>query len=94
MVHLTPQTIGTLRQERNIPMVQLRSKCSRPYALSQVAELEARATLLARARKGDSRAQAYLMKLYGVRVYSEADRKDTTVMGFLAQSTRTAGRKR
>lgn len=52
MVHLTPQTIGTLRQERNIAMVQLRSKCSRPYALNQVAELEARATLLARARKG------------------------------------------
>lgn len=75
-------------------MVQLRSKRSRPYALNQVAELEARATLLAHARKGDSLAQANLMRLYGVRVYSEAERKQTTVMGFLTQSTPTTRRKR
>jgi hypothetical protein len=75
-------------------MVQLRSKRSRPYALNQVAELEARATLLARARKGDSEAQANLKKLYGVRVYSEAEREHTTVMGFLTQSTRTTRHKR
>lgn len=75
-------------------MVQLRSKRSRPYALTQVAELEARATLLARARKGDSNAQANLMRLYGVRVYSETEREHTTVMGFLIQSTPTTRRKR
>ena len=75
-------------------MVQLRSKRSRPYALNQVAELEARATLLAHARKGDSHAQAKLMRLYGVRVYSEAERKQTTVMGFLTHSTPTTRRKR
>jgi hypothetical protein len=40
MVHLTPQTIGTLRKKGTSAMVQLRSKCSRPYALSQVAELD------------------------------------------------------
>ena len=75
-------------------MVQLRSKRSQPYALNQVAELQARATLLARARKGDSKAQANLMKLYGARVYSEAEREQTTVMGFLTQSTRTTRHKR
>jgi hypothetical protein len=75
-------------------MVQLRSKRSRPYALKQIAESEARATLLARARKGDSQAQANLMKLYGARVYSEAEREHTTVIGFLTQSTRTTRHKR
>lgn len=75
-------------------MIQLRSKCSQPYALNQVAKPEARATLLARARKGDSHAQANLVKLYGVRVYSAAEREHTTVMGFLTQSTRTTTHKR
>ncbi len=75
-------------------MIQLRSHRSRPYTLNQEAELETRATLLARARKGDSKAQANLMELYDVRVYSETERKQTTVRGFLTQSTRTTSRKR
>jgi hypothetical protein len=75
-------------------MIQLRSKRSRPYALNQKAELEARATLLARARTGDSHAQANLMRLYGVRVYSEAEREHTTVMGFLTRHAQQVARGR
>ena len=75
-------------------MIQVRSKRSRPYALNQEGALEARATLLACARKGDSKAQANLMDLYGVRIYSAAERNQTTVMGFLTQSTRPTRRKR
>lgn len=75
-------------------MIQVRSKRSRPYALNQETALEARATLLGRARKGDSKAQANLMDLYRVRVYSPAERNQTTVMGFLTRSTRPTSRKR
>ena len=44
-----------------------RSKRSQPYCLQQQQDLEARRTLLARARKGDGQAQVDLMALYGVR---------------------------
>jgi len=70
-------------------MVHLRRYRSRPYPLNQEAVPEARSTLLARARKGDSQAQVNLMELYGVRVYADTERTHTTVMEFLTQSTRT-----
>jgi hypothetical protein len=74
-------------------MVQVRTKRSRPYSLNQEVELEARGTLLARARQRDSKAQVALMALYGARVYSESERKNTTVMGFLARSPRKSSHK-
>ena len=51
-----------------------RSKRSRPYCLRQQQDLEARRTLLTRARKGEGQAQADLMALYGVRVSSGSER--------------------
>jgi hypothetical protein len=71
-------------------MVQLRR---RSYPLNHETGSETRSTLLARARKGDSKAQVNLMELYGVRVYAEAERTHTTVMEFLTQSARTRRKK-
>ena len=73
------------RRERH--MAQLRGKLNVPYFLKQKKELEARNTLLRRARKGDSQAQRALMDLYGLGVYAESEHKNTTVMDFLAQSS-------
>jgi len=56
-----------------------RSKRSQPYCLQQQQDLEARRTLLGRARKGDGQAQVDLMALYGVRVSSGVGAKGPAV---------------
>ncbi len=48
-------------------------------SVSQEAELEDRRDLLRKARLGDRHAQSQLMALYGVRLYSESERKKTRV---------------
>lgn len=50
------------------------------HYLTQEEELEARRILLAGARKGDRKAKTELMESYGVKIYSEAERKRTTVV--------------
>lgn len=65
-------------------MIAVRPKRIQPHIPSQEEELESRRVLMARARKGDRKAQRELMDLYGVRLYSEAERKRTKVVGVLA----------
>lgn len=74
-------------------MVHLHRYRSRPYPPNQEAVSEARSTLLARARKGDSQAQVNLMDLHGVRVYADTERIHITVMEFLTQSACTRRKK-
>ena len=50
-----------------------------PHCQTQEEELEARRFLLAEARKGDRKAKTELMESYGVKIYSEAERKKTKV---------------
>lgn len=91
--HLTANEWQTPARKK-VLMVHLHRYRSRPYPPNQEAVSEARSTLLARARKGDSQAQVNLMVLYGVRAYAEAERTHTTVMEFLTQSARTTRRKK
>ena len=62
-------------------MVQLRRTRNEPHYLTQVEELEARRILLTGARKGDRNAKTDLMESYGVKIYSEAERRKTKVAG-------------
>ena len=50
-----------------------------PNYPTQEEELEARRILLTEARKGDRKAKTELMESYGVKIYSEAERKKTKV---------------
>jgi len=50
-----------------------------PHYLTQEEELESRRALLAEARKGDRKAKTELMESYGVKIYSQAERKRTKV---------------
>lgn len=61
-------------------MGQLRRIQNEPHYLTQEEELEARRILLAGARKGDRKAKTELMESYGVKIYSEAERKRTRVV--------------
>ncbi len=61
-------------------MVELRRIQNNPHCLTQEEELEARRILLAGARKGDRKAKIELMESYGVKIYSEAERKKTKVV--------------
>ncbi len=65
-------------------MGQLRQ--NEPHYLTQEEELEARRILLAGARKGDRKAKTELMESYGVKIYSEAERKRTKVVEPLTPS--------
>ena len=47
---------------------------------TQEEELEARRILLAAARTGDRKAKTELLESYGVKIYSEAERKKTKVV--------------
>lgn len=57
-----------------------------PHYLTQEEELEARRILLADARKGDRKAKTELMESYGVKIYSQAERKRTKVVQPLTPS--------
>ena len=59
-------------------MGQLQQK--EPHYLTQEEELDARRILLADARKGDRKAKTELMESYGVKIYSQAERKRTKVV--------------
>jgi hypothetical protein len=61
-------------------MGQLRHIKNEPHYLTQEEELEARRILLVGARKGDRKAKTELMESYGVKIYSEAERKRTKVV--------------
>src|SRR4051794_30317038 len=51
-----------------------------PHYLTQEEEMESRRVLLADARKGDRKAKTELMESYGVKIYSQAERKRTKVV--------------
>lgn len=57
-----------------------------PHYLTQEEELESRRVLLAEARKGDRKAKTELMESYGVKIYSQAERKRTKVVEPLTPS--------
>lgn len=57
-----------------------------PHYLTQEGELESRRVLLAEARKGDRKAKTELMESYGVKIYSQAERKRTKVVEPLTPS--------
>jgi hypothetical protein len=57
-----------------------------PHYLTQEEELESRRALLAEARKGDRKAKTELMESYGVKIYSQAERKRTKVVEPLTPS--------
>jgi hypothetical protein len=61
-------------------MGQLPRTQNEPHYLTQEEELEARRILLAGARNGDRKAKTELMESYGVKIYSEAERKRTKVV--------------
>jgi hypothetical protein len=54
-------------------------KRGQQQSASQEAELEDRRALMLKARTGDRKAQGELMALYGVRLYSETERRKTKV---------------
>lgn len=70
-------------------MAELRR--NEPHYLTQEEELESRRVLLAEARKGDRKAKTELMESYGVKIYSQAERKRTKVVEPLTPSKRRAG---
>jgi hypothetical protein len=66
---------------------------NKPHYVSQEEELEGRRILLAGARKGDRKAKTELMESYGVKIYSEAERKRTKVVERLTPSKQHAPKK-
>jgi hypothetical protein len=71
-------------------MTELRRTRNEPHCQTQEEELEARRILLAGARKGDRKAKTELMESYGVKIYSEAERKRTKVVEPLMPSKQKA----
>jgi|SRR5687768_5083704 len=71
-------------------MTELRRTRNEPHCQTQEEELEARRILLAGARKGDRKAKTELMESYGVKIYSEAERKRTKVVVPLIPSKQKA----
>jgi len=69
-------------------MAELRR--NEPHYLTQEEELESRRVLLAEARKGDRKAKTELMESYGVKIYSQAERKRTKVVELLTPSKQYA----
>lgn len=69
-------------------MAELRR--NEPHYLTQEEELESRRVLLAEARKGDRKAKTELMESYGVKIYSQAERKRTKVVEPLTPSKQHA----
>jgi hypothetical protein len=71
-------------------MVEVQRIRNGPQSPTQEEELEARRILLAGARKGDRKAKSELMKSYGVKIYSEAERKKTKVVALPTPSKEKA----
>ena len=61
-------------------MTELQRAGKDPHYPTQEEELEARRILLAAARTGDRKAKTELLESYGVKIYSEAERKKTKVV--------------
>jgi len=61
-------------------MTELQRARKDPHYPTQEEELEARRILLAAARTGDRKAKIELLESYGVKIYSEAERKKTKVV--------------
>jgi|GEM_PF-2531576 hypothetical protein len=61
-------------------MTELQHARKDPHYPTQEEELEARRILLAAARTGDRKAKTELLESYGVKIYSEAERKKTKVV--------------
>jgi hypothetical protein len=61
-------------------MAELQRTRKDPHYPTQEEELEARRILLAAARTGDRKAKTELLESYGVKIYSEAERKKTKVV--------------
>ena len=76
MVPQTP-TIDLYRDKTDAYASMARKRTQQ--SVSQEAELEDRRDLLRKARLGDRHAQSELMALYGVRLYSETERKKIKV---------------
>jgi len=72
-------------------MAELRR--NEPHYLTQEEELESRRVLLAEARNGDRKAKTELMESYGVKIYSQAERKRTKVVEPLTPSKLHAGKR-